>query len=98
MGVLQTDGGLQDNGSWGGPSANRGTRGPQTSDWFVVGGGDGFICQPLRGHVSVPRWTPGDIVQPDIVGSGVTEGEVVVSLGAPADAYLQARYAAETRL
>ena len=36
-------GGLQDNGSWGGPS-----RSPHgsiiNSDWFRVGGGDGFIC------------------------------------------------------
>ena len=34
-------GGLQDNGSWCGPSRRRG--GPITnSDWFTVGGGDGF--------------------------------------------------------
>lgn len=36
-------GGLQDNGSWGGPS-----RSPHgsiiNSDWFRIGGGDGFIC------------------------------------------------------
>ena len=38
-------GGLQDNGSWGGPSRTRGLSGPDTADWFVVGGGDGFICQ-----------------------------------------------------
>ena len=33
--------GLQDNGSWGGPSAVRG-RGIMNSDWFGIGGGDGF--------------------------------------------------------
>ena len=33
--------GLQDNGSWGGPSATRG-RGIMNSDWFGIGGGDGF--------------------------------------------------------
>ena len=33
--------GLQDNGSWGGPSATR-TRGILNSDWFGIGGGDGF--------------------------------------------------------
>jgi photosystem II stability/assembly factor-like uncharacterized protein len=37
-------GGLQDNGSWGGPSALRGNIGPSFDDWFVIGGGDGFIC------------------------------------------------------
>lgn len=38
-------GGLQDNGSWGGPSAMRGTAGPDNSDWHVIGSGDGFVCQ-----------------------------------------------------
>ncbi len=35
-------GGLQDNGSWGGPSRTSGS-GAVNSDWFRVGGGDGFI-------------------------------------------------------
>lgn len=35
-------GGLQDNGSWCGPSATRNGTGIQNSDWFRVGGGDGF--------------------------------------------------------
>lgn len=35
-------GGLQDNGSWGGPAQTR-SGGPVNSDWFRVGGGDGFI-------------------------------------------------------
>ena len=34
--------GLQDNGSWGGPSATRNRNGILNSDWFGVGGGDGF--------------------------------------------------------
>ncbi len=34
--------GLQDNGSWGGPSATRNRNGILNSDWFQVGGGDGF--------------------------------------------------------
>ena len=33
--------GLQDNGSWGGPSAVR-AAGIMNSDWFRIGGGDGF--------------------------------------------------------
>ncbi len=35
-------GGLQDNGSWGGPAQTR-TGGPTNTDWYRVGGGDGFI-------------------------------------------------------
>ena len=34
--------GLQDNGSWCGPSATYNTPGPLNDDWFRVGGGDGF--------------------------------------------------------
>ncbi|MEM7457144.1 MAG: PDZ domain-containing protein [Planctomycetota bacterium] len=36
-------GGLQDNGSWGGPSISPTGQGIVNSDWFRVGGGDGFI-------------------------------------------------------
>lgn len=36
-------GGLQDNNSWGGPSAVRSRLGISNADWFVVGGGDGFV-------------------------------------------------------
>jgi photosystem II stability/assembly factor-like uncharacterized protein len=35
-------GGLQDNGSWGGPSATDRTDGITLADWRRVGGGDGF--------------------------------------------------------
>ncbi len=35
-------GGLQDNGSWCGPSATLVTSGITNDDWFRVGGGDGF--------------------------------------------------------
>jgi photosystem II stability/assembly factor-like uncharacterized protein len=38
-------GGLQDNNSWCGPSATRDGRGIANSDWFTVGGGDGFYAQ-----------------------------------------------------
>lgn len=37
-------GGLQDNGSWGGPNVTRNDSGPVNEDWFRVGGGDGFVC------------------------------------------------------
>ncbi|MCS7016717.1 MAG: hypothetical protein NZM42_11450 [Gemmatales bacterium] len=39
-------GGLQDNGSWGVPSATADVRGILMHDWIRVGGGDGFYCQP----------------------------------------------------
>ncbi len=35
-------GGLQDNGSWCGPSATRSSNGITNADWYRVGGGDGF--------------------------------------------------------
>ncbi|MFC2159062.1 WD40/YVTN/BNR-like repeat-containing protein, partial [Acidobacteriota bacterium] len=35
-------GGLQDNGSWGGPSNSRDSAGILTDHWFNIGGGDGF--------------------------------------------------------
>ncbi len=38
-------GGLQDNGSWCGPSAVRSQTGILNTDWFRVGGGDGFYTQ-----------------------------------------------------
>lgn len=37
-------GGLQDNGSWGGPNRTRSGSGPDNTDWFRIGGGDGFVC------------------------------------------------------
>jgi photosystem II stability/assembly factor-like uncharacterized protein len=38
-------GGLQDNGSWGGPSQVRNGAGITNADWFRIGGGDGFYAQ-----------------------------------------------------
>jgi len=35
--------GLQDNGSWGGPSATLDPGGIRNSDWYMIGGGDGFF-------------------------------------------------------
>jgi photosystem II stability/assembly factor-like uncharacterized protein len=37
-------GGLQDNNTWCGPSATRSSRGIVNDDWFIVGGGDGFVA------------------------------------------------------
>ena len=38
-------GGLQDNGSWGGPSRVRHGSGAINEDWVRIGGGDGFVCR-----------------------------------------------------
>ena len=38
-------GGLQDNGSWGGPSNSQDSMGILTDHWFRIGGGDGFYSQ-----------------------------------------------------
>jgi photosystem II stability/assembly factor-like uncharacterized protein len=47
-------GGLQDNGSWGGPSQTRRPSGPTNADFQLILGGDGFVC----------RVDPGD---PDVI-------------------------------
>ncbi len=41
-------GGLQDNGSWGGPSRSASGSGPINADWFRIGGGDGFVVRVDR--------------------------------------------------
>jgi len=38
-------GGLQDNGSWMGPTIGLSGTGPINEDWLSVGGGDGFVCR-----------------------------------------------------
>jgi hypothetical protein len=38
--------GLQDNGSWGGPSASLDSRGIANEEWEMIGGGDGFFVKP----------------------------------------------------
>lgn len=38
-------GGLQDNGSWAGPSGTLNSEGVTNDDWFRIGGGDGFYVQ-----------------------------------------------------
>lgn len=38
-------GGLQDNNTWCGPSAVRSRDGIANDDWFIIGGGDGFVAQ-----------------------------------------------------
>lgn len=38
-------GGLQDNGTWMGPSRGNSGRGPVNEDWIAVAGSDGFMCR-----------------------------------------------------
>ena len=49
-------GGLQDNGSWGGPSRFLDGSGPVNEDWIMVGGGDGFVCQADRIDPNFVYW------------------------------------------
>jgi len=56
-------GGLQDNGSWCGPSATLFSAGITNDDWFRVGGGDGF-------------YTANDPVDPNTVYSESQDGNV----------------------
>jgi S1-C subfamily serine protease/photosystem II stability/assembly factor-like uncharacterized protein len=55
-------GGLQDNGSWGGPAIGK-SGGTLIQDWINVGGGDGFVC----------RADPND---PDLVYSESQNGSI----------------------
>jgi photosystem II stability/assembly factor-like uncharacterized protein len=53
-------GGLQDNGSWGGPSHSLHGPGPMNEDWIVVGGGDGFVCRVDQNDPDVVYWESQD--------------------------------------
>jgi photosystem II stability/assembly factor-like uncharacterized protein len=57
-------GGLQDNGSWAGPSRSERWPGPLNSDWLTVSWGDGFVC----------RVDPND---PDVVYSESQDGNIL---------------------
>ena len=64
-------GGLQDNGSWCGPSRKRG--GPITNtDWFTVGGGDGFYTaqDPTNPNIIYAESQGGNIRRLDYATGG----------------------------
>lgn len=46
-------GGLQDNGSWGGPSQTSRRSGPANADYQVIGSGDGFVCRVDSSNPSI---------------------------------------------
>lgn len=50
-------GGLQDNGSWGGPAISLNANGPINEDWLSVGGGDGFTCRVDQNDPDLVYWT-----------------------------------------
>ncbi|HTU89473.1 MAG TPA: PDZ domain-containing protein, partial [Gemmataceae bacterium] len=53
-------GGLQDNGSWGGPSHTLDGQGPINEDWIVAGGGDGFVCRVDEQDPDLVYWESQD--------------------------------------
>jgi photosystem II stability/assembly factor-like uncharacterized protein len=53
-------GGLQDNGSWGGPSHALDGQGPINADWVMVGGGDGFVCRVDQNDPDLVYWESQD--------------------------------------
>lgn len=50
-------GGLQDNGTWGGPAFSLSGQGPVNEDWLSVGGGDGFMCRVDPNDPDLVYWT-----------------------------------------
>ena len=61
-------GGLQDNGSWCGPSATRSSNGITNADWFRVGGGDGFYTSndPSEPTVIFAQSQDGNVTRLDL--------------------------------
>ena len=64
--------GLQDNGSWGGPSATRSANGIFNSDWFGIGGGDGFqtAVDPTDFNIVYTESQDGNTNRYDLRGTG----------------------------
>lgn len=67
-------GGLQDNGSWGGPSRTLRRSGPANSDYFLVGGGDGFVCRvdPSNPNLVYAETQNGNMFRRDLETGGST--------------------------
>ncbi len=94
-------GGMQDNNTWCGPSASMNPRGIPNSDWFTIGGGDGFYAQidptdPEHGlrriagrQSAAPRSAHGRVEEhPSAAGRGRAAVSLPVEL---ADRHLDAR-------
>ncbi len=61
-------GGLQDNGSWAGPSRTRNRQGITNNDWYKTTGGDGFqaAIDPTDPNVVYGEWQEGSILRYDV--------------------------------
>ena len=67
-------GGLQDNGTWGGPSKVRDPNGILTDHWIKIGGGDGFHVQ-----IDPTDWrTVYSESQPNANGGGVRRADILL--------------------
>ncbi|MBX7105628.1 MAG: PDZ domain-containing protein, partial [Gemmataceae bacterium] len=65
-------GGLQDNGSWGGPSRTLRGTGPVNEDWIVVNGGDGFVS---RADPVDPDWVFAESQDGNVMRRNLKTGE-----------------------
>jgi len=67
-------GGLQDNGSWCGPSRTRSRQGITNADWFNVGGGDGFFTanDPTDPNIVYSESQGGNINRVDVANGVIT--------------------------
>jgi photosystem II stability/assembly factor-like uncharacterized protein len=61
-------GGLQDNNTWCGPSMSMNPRGIANSDWFTIGGGDGFYAQldPTDPNIVYAESQDGNVLRRDL--------------------------------
>ncbi len=72
-------GGLQDNGTWCGPSNSLLSEGIRKNDWFTVGGGDGFFAVPdLKEPWRVYTDLQGGVISVTDTRSGTREGDLSV--------------------
>ncbi|HYV37375.1 MAG TPA: hypothetical protein VE988_16825, partial [Gemmataceae bacterium] len=69
-------GGLQDNGSHGGPSATYTTGGIRQNEWFNIGGGDGFHtqCDPTDPNTVYSESQYGKPQRVNVAGMGASKG------------------------
>lgn len=60
-------GGMQDNLSFGGPSASRSYLGISNDEWFLLGAGDGFVsfADPTNSNIVYTEWQNGSVVRVD---------------------------------
>lgn len=65
-------GGLQDNGSWGGPSSVVRPGGTTNEDWMNINGGDGFVC---RVDQDDPTWVFAESQNGSMVRRNIRTGE-----------------------